>query len=59
MLLYGVAIPDRNVRLGELKGRLKALPGCNIDTLQFLIEHLRRYISSLLVLCSATFPIAQ
>ncbi|KAG0380459.1 hypothetical protein BGX24_008094 [Mortierella sp. AD032] len=36
------AIPDRNVRLGELKGRLKALPGCNLDTLQFLIEHLRR-----------------
>ncbi|KAG0282631.1 hypothetical protein BGZ96_000295 [Linnemannia gamsii] len=36
------SIPDRNVRLGELKGRLKALPGCNIDTLQFLIEHLRR-----------------
>ncbi|KAF9152977.1 hypothetical protein BG015_004338 [Linnemannia schmuckeri] len=36
------SIPDRNVRLGELKARLKALPGCNIDTLQFLIEHLRR-----------------
>ncbi|KAG0206445.1 hypothetical protein BGX33_007419 [Mortierella sp. NVP41] len=36
------SIQDRNVRLGELKGRLKALPGCNIDTLQFLIEHLRR-----------------
>ncbi|KAF9907438.1 hypothetical protein EC991_010902 [Linnemannia zychae] len=35
-------ITDRNVRLGELKVRLKALPGCNIDTLQFLIEHLRR-----------------
>ncbi|KAF8944913.1 hypothetical protein BGZ47_003528 [Haplosporangium gracile] len=36
------SIPDRNARLGELKSRLKALPGCNIDTLQFLIEHLRR-----------------
>ncbi|KAG0275601.1 hypothetical protein BGZ95_008570 [Linnemannia exigua] len=36
------ANPDCNTRLGELKARLKALPGCNIDTLQFLIEHLRK-----------------
>ncbi|KAF9115989.1 hypothetical protein BGX27_005426 [Mortierella sp. AM989] len=36
------AIPETGVRLGELKGRLKRLPDCNIDTLQYLIQHLRR-----------------
>ncbi|KAG0293937.1 hypothetical protein BGZ98_001970, partial [Dissophora globulifera] len=36
------ATPDTNMRLYELKGRLKRLPDCNIDTLQFLIQHLRR-----------------
>ncbi|KAF9439318.1 hypothetical protein BGZ76_003848 [Entomortierella beljakovae] len=35
-------IPDKNARLMELKGRLKLLPDCNIDTLQYLIQHLRR-----------------
>ncbi|KAF9284251.1 hypothetical protein BGZ68_004818 [Mortierella alpina] len=34
--------PDTGARLGELKGRLKRLADCNIDTLQFLIQHLRR-----------------
>ncbi|KAF8934749.1 hypothetical protein BGZ58_005461 [Dissophora ornata] len=33
---------DTNIRLHELKGRLKRLPDCNIDALQFLIQHLRR-----------------
>ncbi|KAG0260430.1 hypothetical protein BG011_001901 [Mortierella polycephala] len=36
------AIHDIGFRLGELKGRLKRLPDCNIDALQFLIQHLRR-----------------
>ncbi|KAF9197856.1 hypothetical protein BGZ49_001540, partial [Haplosporangium sp. Z 27] len=36
------AIPDKNVRLGELRARLKRLPDCNIDTLQYLIQHLSR-----------------
>ncbi|KAG9325456.1 hypothetical protein KVV02_004769 [Mortierella alpina] len=36
------ANPDTGARLGELKGRLKRLADCNIDTLQFLIQHLRR-----------------
>ncbi|KAK3807650.1 MAG: hypothetical protein J3Q66DRAFT_82501 [Benniella sp.] len=36
------SIPDTATRLGELKGRLKLLPHCNIDTLHFLIRHLRR-----------------
>ncbi|KAG0205566.1 hypothetical protein BGX28_002818 [Mortierella sp. GBA30] len=36
------AIPDTGARLGELKSRLKRLADCNIDTLQFLIQHLRR-----------------
>ncbi|KAG0342186.1 hypothetical protein BG004_005723 [Podila humilis] len=33
---------DPNARLHELKIRLKRLPDCNIDTLQYLIQHLRR-----------------
>ncbi|KAF9183672.1 hypothetical protein BGZ51_003875 [Haplosporangium sp. Z 767] len=36
------AIHDIGFRLGELKSRLKRLPDCNIDALQFLIQHLRR-----------------
>ncbi|KAG0352615.1 hypothetical protein BG005_007958 [Podila minutissima] len=33
---------DPSARLHELKIRLKRLPDCNIDTLQYLIQHLRR-----------------
>ncbi|KAG0026128.1 hypothetical protein BGZ82_009628 [Podila clonocystis] len=33
---------DPSARLHELKFRLKRLPDCNIDTLQYLIQHLRR-----------------
>ncbi|KAF9417663.1 hypothetical protein BGZ94_009908 [Podila epigama] len=36
------ANPDPGARLQELKSRLKRLPDCNIDTLQYLIQHLRR-----------------
>ncbi|KAG0000507.1 hypothetical protein BGZ79_005837 [Entomortierella chlamydospora] len=36
------AITDKNMRFGELRARLKRLPDCNIDTLQYLIQHLRR-----------------
>ncbi|KAF9355107.1 hypothetical protein BGX26_006982 [Mortierella sp. AD094] len=36
------AIADKSLRFGELRSRLKRLPDCNIDTLQYLIQHLRR-----------------
>jgi len=39
---FFIANQDKGARLGELKARLKFLPDCNIDTLQFLIQHLRR-----------------
>lgn len=40
---FFLANQDPSARLHELKIRLKRLPDCNIDTLQYLIQHLRRY----------------